>query len=273
MKTIKILIIAATMFFLFGCNSPKASTEKYQSAKTDIINNGDDYSLNVNESLNEIKVNIDKAYEVGNKEDSTEADKYINNAMEAVKQYLSNNDDDSIDIGYLDSISFIKASENSDYILVEFDKHYTHFGGGTTGTYTSWKVIKYKPYNLVEIFEKNSPFLSSLDTRMVMIDENPILFIYGKCSWDKAQLLRIQTYKIDKTGVTKVQPLKCKTNNGDLWECREEDGVIKTKEYMNKIFEYISDDAKEVRISADDGKHVLKLNLNESGVYEIASME
>jgi hypothetical protein len=225
--------------------------------------------LYFDENLNKIKINIDKAHEIGSKEgeNSPEADKYIDIAMDSVKQYLLNSDED-IDIDLLKSTSFIKVFENSDYILVEYDKHYINYGGATTGTYTSWKVIKYKPYNIVEIFEKNSPLLCSIYNRMVIIDQTPILFIYGKCAWDKAQVLCIQAYRIDKTGVSKAQPIKCKSNDESLWVCREEDGVIHTKGYMNQIFEFISDDAKEVRISADDDKYMLKLILKEEGQYE-----
>lgn len=270
MNGIKILMLVASILLLVGCNSPKAtSTEDYQYKITETTSQGDNSSLTINENLNKVKINIDKAHEIGAKEgeNSSAADKYIDTAMDLVKQYLLNSDA-GIDTDLLDSISGIKVFENSDYILVEYDKHYSNYGGGTTGTYTSWKVIKYKPYNIVEIFEKNSPLLYSLDNRMVIIGQNPILFIYGNCAWDKTQLLRIQAYRIDKTGVVKVQPIKCKSNDESLWVCREEDGVIKTKEYMNKIFEFISDDAKEVRISADNGKYVLKLNLNEEGQYE-----
>lgn len=271
MHSIKILVLVSIiMLILVGCTSPKANREDYDNGKTENMSQDEDGLSTTNKILDEVKVNIDKAHEVGKNVDLLEADKYIDDAMYLLKQYLLDSDEDSINIDFIANISGIRVSENSDYILIEYDKHYYIYGGGTTGNYTSWKIIKYKPYNLVEVFVRNSPLLASHEHRMVIVDGHPTLFIYGYVTWDKGQTIFIKSYKIEEDGVSEVQATKIDSNNDALWAFYK-DGRINTNKYMNKIFKFISEDAKKVEIEANDVDntiHILKLNLNEDGQYE-----
>ena len=254
------------------------NTEENQNGETENISGDEDSLSTNNEILNEVKTNIDKAHEVGKNVDILEADKYIDDAMELLEQYLSDNDADSKDIDFIDNISGIRVSEYSEYTLFEYSKSDYQYGYGRLGNYTSWKVIKYKPYNLVDIFEKNGPLLLSLEHRLVTVDGNPMLFIYGKGRWEGSREVVINAYKIEENGVTKVQPIKYDSDDEGLWICKES-GSIRTKPvdalggfYIK--FKSISEDAKEVEISAretldvDTTTHILELNLNENGQYE-----
>jgi hypothetical protein len=291
MNSIKILIVAILMLMLMGCTSSKANeenqskdntedykenTEEYQNGETENISRDENSLSSNNEILNEVKTNIDKAHEVGKNVDILEADKYIDDAMELLEKYLSDNDADSKDIDFINNISGIRVSEYSEYILFEYSKSDYQYGYGRLGNYTSWKVIKYKPYNLVDIFEKNGSLLLSLEHRLVTVAGNPMLFIYGRDLWEGSKSVQINAYRIEENGVTKVQPIKYDSDDEGLWICKES-GSIRTKPVdalggFNIRFESISEDAKKVEILAreyaDDVTHILELNLNENGQYE-----
>lgn len=284
MKFIKSLIIIFPMILLISCSSPKVNNEKPISGKTETIIEASDNSVTTktesqgereasfttnNETLKEVKINIEKAHEIGANNNSPDADPYIDNAIEGIKKYLSEGNESNTDIDFIDSISGISVIQNTDYILVGYDKCYDKYGGGISGNYTSWKVIKYKPYNLVEIIEKNSPLLLSHECRIVNIDGQTMLYMYGLGMWEKTQTLHISAYKIDKNAVVKSKPIRFKDiEDNSFWQCYEE-GRVTTKTHENLMFEFISDDAKELRISTVNSKYneVLKLTLNKEGQY------
>ena len=272
MDRIKVLVIAILMLVFVGCTSPGVN-EGNPNKNID----GDGLSDN-NEILNSVKTNINKAHEVGKNVDILEADKYIDYAMKLLEQYLSANDLDSKDIDFIDNISGINVSEYPEYILVEYDKSDYTYGYGRLGNYTSWKVIKHKPYNLVDIIEKNGPLLLSEEHRMVDVGGELMLFIYGRDLWEGSRSVQINAYKIEENGVTKVQPIKYDSDDESLWICKEY-GSIRTKPVsalggFSIRFESISEDAKKVEILAhenldeDAATHILELNLDENGQYK-----
>ncbi len=276
MKAIKLLVLVLSLLLFTGCSSIEITSNDYTHQKPQTVSHLNNAQLPSDENLKELKTNIDTAHRVGANHNSPEADKYIDSAMEALERYLLNNNEDSIDVESFKSFH-IKVSQNSEYILAEYDKDYLTYNAGVSGDYTSWKVIKFKPYNLVDIFVKNVPLQLSFDHRMVKVNGNPMLFIYGYGNYDKAQVVFIRAYKIEKTGVTEIQPIKNESAKQDLWIYRK-DGFISTNKYMNKIFDLISEDGKEVTISASESggyedRHFLNLKLNENGQYEISSFD
>lgn len=251
--------------------------EDGQYEKKEEIVQGEDKIVTNNKSLKKIKENIDKAHQVGaggSDGNLKKADKYIEPAMEELKQYLLNTKEKDIEIEFINNITGVKVTEDEDYILVEYDKHYYTYGGGTLGNFTCWKVLKYKPYNIVEIIEDNSPLLLSSDYRMATIEGYPTLLIYGGVRYDKSLELFINEYRIKETGITKIQPLQSnKSEDSDeLWIC-DNRGFITTKErenWLNIAFDYISEDGREVRIKTmtTDEQQSLNLRLNKTGQYE-----
>lgn len=255
MKKIFLQVITCVVItFLVSCQ--QSNQNRLQSSQNPHIQSSNEFS--------EIKNLFDKA-----KKTSIDTEKYIEDALDQLKEFLSKTNPQDISNESISKLSDrILIHENIDSRIIEYMQSPEEFGNSGKA---SWKIFQYYPSNNIFIIEKNMPY-SLQFFRIINIDNKPILYTYENNFETNQHKVTIFAYTFNHKSITNINSIDFESIDTNLWDYNKDISMLWSKKCSSTYIESVSADGKEVILKglSDVGEYTLNLDLTDDGLYTSA---